>query len=206
MRRSDFLHTDTKFFQQVALQCPVGHLVLITHDGYPRSIALNFVALDQAVYFHGALAGEKFELINSGGPVGFTMAWELSYIPSNWTGPDYACPATQLFKSVEIKGRCVVVSDLEEKALALQALMQKHQPEGHHRPILPDEKIYQKALQHTGVFRVDVESWTGKARLFQEKPQDFKDKVILKLEERGLPMDHDTIVQMREVPPGWSSP
>jgi len=205
MRRDDFLHTDDAFFQQVARRCPVGYLSLITADGYPRSIALNFAAKDQAVYFHGALAGEKFDLLSSGVPVGFTMARELSYIPSNWTGPEYACPATQLFKSVEIKGRCAVVSDLSEKALGLQVLMEKYQPEGSFRPIKADEKMYLKALQQTGVFRVDVESWAGKSRLFQDKPETFLEKVISKLEERGLPVDLETVVEMRRIPAGGNS-
>lgn len=205
MRRDDFLRTDRAFFQHVARQCSVGHLGLVTADGYPRSIALNFVALDEAIYFHGALAGEKFDVISAGGPVGFTMAWELSYIPSQWTGPEYACPATQLFKSVEIKGRCTVVSETQEKVLALQALMQKYQPEGQFRPITSHEKIYKNALEQTGVFRVDVDSWAGKVRLFQEKPEDFQNKVICKLEERGLPLDLTTVVQMRKIPAGGNS-
>lgn len=196
MRRDDFLFTDDVFFNQVARNCQVGYLALITADGYPRSIALNFVATEKAIYFHGALAGEKFDIISTGTPVGFTMAWELSYIPSNWIGPEFACPATQLFKSVEIKGQCSVVTDLSEKAAGLQALMEKHQPEGNYLSFSPEEKMYKKALQHTGVFRVDMESWQGKARLYQEKPQDFQAKIISKLKERGLPVDLETIIEM----------
>jgi uncharacterized protein len=196
MRRDVYLRTDDAFFQQVARRSPVGYLSLITDDGYPRSVALNFVAVGEALYFHGALAGEKFEIISAAGQTGFTMAWELSYIPSNWIGPEYACPATQLFKSVEIKGRCVVVSDPVEKVLGLQALMEKYQPEGNFRPFHAEEKIYRKALIQTGVFRVDVDSWAGKVRLYQEKPQDFQEKIINKLKERGLPIDLDTIIEM----------
>ncbi len=196
MRRDDFLRTDDAFFQQVAQRCPVGYLSLITEDGYPRSVALNFAAVGEALYFHGALVGEKFEIISAAGQAGFTMAWELSYIPSNWIGPEYACPATQLFKSVEIKGRCAVVSDPVEKALGLQALMEKYQPKGSFRPFHAEEKIYRKAMAQTGVFRVDGDSWAGKVRLYQEKPQAFQEKIISKLKERGLPIDLDTIIEM----------
>ncbi len=199
MRRDDFLRTDEQFFQYVALRCRVGYLSLITADGYPRSVALNFAAVGTVLYFHGALAGEKFGIIGGGGPVGFTMVRELSYIPSNWTGPEYACPATQLFQSVEIRGRCGVVSDLEEKALGLQVLMEKHQPEGRFKAITAEEKIYRKVLQQTGVFRVELESWAGKERLFQEKPAGFRDKVIGKLKERGLGVDGETVVEMGRV-------
>ncbi len=144
MRRDQFQHQDDQFFLEVAHKSQVGYLALNTDDGYPRSVALNFVALNDAIYFHGALAGEKFEVFSQSPKVGFTMAWELSYIPSNWTGPLYACPATQLFKSVEIRGTAFVVQDVTEKALALQALMEKHQDPGTFRKIDPEDKIYLK--------------------------------------------------------------
>ena len=199
MRRDDFLYNGDDFFQDVARHCQVGYLGLVTKGGYPRSIALNFAAVGKALYFHGALAGEKFDLISGGCTAGFTMAWELSYIPSNWIGPDYACPATQLFKSVEIKGRCVEVTDLAEKALGLQALMKKHQPDESFRPITADEKIYRKVLQETGVFRVDVDSWQGKARVYQEKPAGFQAKIVEKLKQRGLPVDEATVLEMEKI-------
>jgi len=199
MRRDDFLREDAEFFQEVAERCQVGYLGLITEAGIARSVALNFVAVDEAIYFHGASAGEKFEILSKNPPVGFTMAWELSYIPSNWIGPEYACPATQLFKSVEIEGRGLVVDDLQEKALALQALMEKHQPGDTFRKITGDEKIYLKALAGTGVFRVDVESWAGKVRLYQEKPRRFQEAIVEKLKERGTEVDKDTIFEMGRI-------
>ena len=201
MRRIDFLRQDDEFFQEVAQRCQVGYLGLMTKEGFPRNIALNFVALNKAIYFHGALAGQKFDLLSNNPQVGFTMAWELSYIPSNWTGPDYACPATQLYKSVEIQGQGVVVEDGHEKAHALQALMEKHQPGDTFRQITGDEKIYRKALAGTGVFRVDVESWAGKVRLFQEKPAYFRDLIIGKLKERGAEIDFITASQIEEFDP-----
>jgi len=196
MRRDDFLFTDDAFFESVSQSCPVGYLALVTADGFPRSVALNFVSSGKTIYFHGALAGEKFDILSSDIPVGFTMARELSYIPSHWTGPDFACPATQLYKSVEIKGHCSVVSDREEKAMGLQILMQKYQPEGIYRPITTQEKIYRKAMSQTGVFRIEAVSWTGKSRLFQEKPPVFREKIISLLKERGQPLDQETILEM----------
>ncbi len=198
MRRDDFLQQDEEFFQEVAHRSQVGYLGLITEEGFPRSIALNFVAVQENLYFHGALAGQKYDLLTKSPLVGFTMAWELSYIPSNWTGPDYACPATQLFKSVEVYGRGAVVEDGIEKAIALQALMLKHQPEDSFREITQDEKIYRKALAGTGVFRIDRESWAGKVRLFQEKPRNFQDKIIAKLKDRKSEIDLMTIVEIEK--------
>ncbi len=199
MRRDDFLREDSGFFQEVARRCQVGYLGLIAESGTLRSVALNFVAVGEAIYFHGALDGEKFELLSKCPRVGFTMAWELSYIPSNWTGPEYACPATQLYKSVEIQGRGLVVEDLKEKVLALQALMEKHQAGDTFGKITAEEKIYRQALAATGVFRVDVESWAGKERLFQEKPRRFQEVVVGKLKERGAEIDMVTVLEIGKV-------
>ncbi len=200
MRRSDFLRTDDPFFQIVARHCSVGYLSLITDDGLARSVALNFVSDGKILYFHGALAGEKFDLINRNPVVGFTMVRELSFIPSHWTGPEYACPATQLFQSVEIKGSCSEVQDPTEKAHGLQVLMLKYQPGETFVPLTAQEKIYQKALRQTGVFRIDPVSWKGKERLFQEKPADFRHQILAKLEQRGLPVDSETMKILKELP------
>ncbi len=199
MRRGDFLRTDPEFFALVAKRCQVGYLGLVTEEGYPRSVALDFVAIGETIYFHGALAGEKHDLISAGGKVGFTMARELSYIPSSWSGPRYACPATHLFQSVEIKGRCKPVRESDEKARALQALMEKYQPEGGHDPIRAGEKIYRKALEETGVFRLDSDSWTGKWRLFQEKTREFQTRIRERLAERDAPLDRITLAEMEKL-------
>ncbi len=73
MRRDDFLREDTDFFQEVAERCQVGYLGLITEAGFARSVALNFVAVNEAIYFHGALAGEKFEILSKNPLVGFAI-------------------------------------------------------------------------------------------------------------------------------------
>lgn len=196
MRRKDFLRTEPSFFQEVARRCPVGYLGLLTPGGFPRSVALNFAACEDRIYFHGALAGQKFQILDQKPAVGFTMAWELSTIPSSWIGPRYACPATQLFQSVEIQGAAEVVIDRAEKAAGLQALMEKYQPEGGFDPIEPTAALYQKTLVETGVFRITAQSWTGKERLYQEKPEAFRRKIMAHLKERGRPLDLLTIAAM----------
>lgn len=199
MRRADFLRTDPEFFALVAERCSVGILGLVTEEGYPRSVAMDFVASGETIYFHGARAGEKHALISAGGKVGFTMVRELSYIPSTWSGPRYACPATHLYQSVEIKGHCREVKASDEKARALQALMLKYQPEGGFDAIRHGEKIYRKALEETGVFRVDADSWTGKWRLFQEKNAEFRARIVAKLKERDEPLDRLTVAEMEKL-------
>lgn len=189
MRRSELESRDPALFEELARDCAVGYLTLVTADGRPRSIALNFAALDGDIVFHGALSGEKFTLMTAGPRASFTMVKEYSCIPSYWSAPGHACPATQFFKSVEIQGRAIVVEDPGYKARALQALMEKMQPEGHYVPLDHTLPMYRGALQKVGVFRVITGTWTGKLKFGQNEPPQLRRVFVEKLRERGAPVD-----------------
>ncbi|HPF71643.1 MAG TPA: pyridoxamine 5'-phosphate oxidase family protein [Candidatus Krumholzibacteria bacterium] len=194
MRRRELASDDPALFTEVAARAEVGYLVIVTAEGWPRAVGLNFCAVDGRIYFHGALAGEKHAAcaLPGGARAGFTMTVPYSMIPSYWSAPGYACPATHFFKSVEIKGRCGLVDDPAEKARALQALMDKYQPEGGFDPIDPAEPRYAKALQGVGVYRLEAESWTGKAKFGQNEPAKLRRRFIEELRRRAGPMDRET--------------
>jgi len=198
VRRSELESDDRALFAELADTCEVGFLSLVTASGYPRAIALNFAAIGETIYFHGALEGEKFELILATPRVGFTIVKAYSYIPSTWSAPRYACPATQFFKSIEIKGTCSVVDDPAEKGRGLGALMAKHQPEGGFDPIDPGVPVYAKALEGVGVFRVVPDSWTGKVKFGQNEPEKLRRIFVEKLRERGGIMDEETAREIEQ--------
>lgn len=201
MRRAELESADHELFHELADTCEVGYLSLVTAEGYPRAIALNFAAVGETIYFHGAREGEKFELIGQSPRAGFTIVKPYSYIPSSWSAPRYACPATQFFKSVEIRGICEAVDDPAEKARGLGALMDKHQPEGGFDPIDPDLPQYAKALESVGVFRVTPDSWTGKVKFGQNEPEKLRRIFVEKLRERGGPMDEETAREIESTLP-----
>jgi len=192
MRRDELASHDPALFAEVARHGDVGYLSLVTATGYPRAIALNFAAVGETIYFHGAREGEKYDLIQASPRAGFTMVRVYSFIPSYWSAPRYACPATQFFKSVEIRGVCEEVGDPAEKARGLTALMEKQQPEGRYDPIDPDTAPYARALENVGVFRVVPDSWTGKVKFGQNEPERLRRIFVEKLRERGGPMDEET--------------
>lgn len=196
MRRQELACDDPALFREAADRCEVGYLGLATADGTPRVVPLNFAALDTTIYFHGALAGEKYDLLRGGARASFLMALPYSLIPSYWTAPQHACPATHYFKSVDARGRCTVVEDLGEKARALQALMLKYQPEGRHRPIDADDPTYLKPLRGVGVFRLAVASWTGKVKFGVNEPERIRRLLIAGLRERGRPLDLATALEI----------
>ena len=201
LRRSELESSDLALFRDLTGSCEVGYLSVVTAAGYPRAIALNFAAVDETIYFHGALEGEKYELILANPLVGFTIVKPYSYLPSYWSAPRYACPATQFFKSIEIKGICSAVDDPAEKARGLGALMDKHQPEGGFDPIDPAMPQYAKALENVGVFRVTPDIWTGKVKFGQNEPEKLRRIFVEKLRERGGPMDEETALEIESTLP-----
>ncbi len=197
MRRDELLSRDPALFEELAAECVEGYLSLITDGGFPRALAVNFAAVDGTIFFHGALAGEKFDLLGSGPKVGFSMVQPLSVIPSTWFAKEFGCPATQLFRSVEIKGRCRPVDSPAAKAEGLEALMRKYQPEGGYRTITAGDPMYIKPLEHVGVFQVTPDSWTGKVKVLQGKNETGTEKIMTRLEERGTDLDLQTVLLMR---------
>jgi len=189
-------------FLQIAAEASVGHLGIITPDGYPRVVPVNFVAVGETIYFHGAIRGEKFLAFHDRPKVTLSIDIPYALVPSYWRSEKYACPATQYFKSALVKGRGVIVEDADEKARALQALMEKHQPEGGYETIDPAVPHYAKALEHVGVYRVRCDSWSGKIKFGQDEPEKLQRTFIEKLRERGGPMDEATALEIEHFPAG----
>ena len=192
MRRHELESHDPELFAELARRCEIGYLAVVTADGTPRAVPLNFAAVEQAVYFHGAPAGEKFELLRAGPRVSFLMALPYSILPSHWMAKDYACPATHYFKSVDARGTCAPCDDVVERARGLQALMEKYQPEGRFKPITADDPIYANALRTVSLFRLAVETWSGKVKFGVNETESVRRAMIERLRERGEPRDLET--------------
>ena len=191
MRRNELESHDHELFTELADAVEVGQLGILTADGSPRVIPLNFAAIGETVYFHGALAGEKFEMTKADARCSFSIVNPFSLIPSYWTSARHACPATHFFKSIEIRGQYELVDDLDEKAQALQAIMEKYQPEGGHDPISVGHPVYDKALRGVGVYRITGD-WTGKVKFGRNESVQHRHLWIEKLQARGTSRDLET--------------
>jgi nitroimidazol reductase NimA-like FMN-containing flavoprotein (pyridoxamine 5'-phosphate oxidase superfamily) len=198
MRRHELESHDPALFAELARRCEVGYLGLVTADGMPRVVPLNFAVVGQDIYFHGALAGEKFDLLQAGPRVSFMMALPYSLLPSYWLAKGYACPATHYFKSVDARGTCAPCDDVVEKARGLQALMEKYQPEGEYTPITADNPLYTKALRTVGVYRIAVQNWTGKQKFGVNETEATRRKMIAGLRQRGQPRDLETAAEIEK--------
>ena len=198
MRRTDYEMSERVRMEQLLATATHGYLGTVRADGWPMVVPLNFVFADERIYFHGATEGEKMEAVARDDRVTFTVVEEFSLVPSHFRDPRYACPATQYYKAVMVRGRARVVEEAPEKARALQALMEKLQPEGGYVPITADEPLYRKSLRTTAVVAVEVEEMTGKFMFGQNLPTAKREEVATRLEARGCPIDHATVEAMRD--------
>lgn len=188
--------TDRECLEAVLDEVGHGYLGVTGADGSPLVFPLNFVRSGDLVYFHGAPAGEKMSAIERDSRVGFTVVDAGSLIPSYLRNPRSACPATQYYRSVMIRGRARVVEDPREKARALQAMMEKLQPEGGHEVIEAEAELYVKALRVTAVVAIEIESMSGKFKFGQNLTDKVRENVTRGLIERGDVEDERTVQRM----------
>src|SRR5918993_4727264 len=114
---------------------PVGRVASLDGSGYPQVIPMSFVYHDGAVYMHSHPFGEKLDNIRRNPNVGFEVDRHICFLPSYFFHPTDASQADTLYISVVIKGKAEIVDRIEEKALALNALMEKYQKEGRYEPL-----------------------------------------------------------------------
>ena len=115
-----------------------GRISSIDENGCPQIIPMNFVLINESVYMHSHIKGEKLDNIKRNSKVGFEVDKNLEFLPSYFFDPDDASLADTLYISVVIKGEAHIISDVNEKVRALNALMKKYQPEGKYEPMKKD--------------------------------------------------------------------
>jgi nitroimidazol reductase NimA-like FMN-containing flavoprotein (pyridoxamine 5'-phosphate oxidase superfamily) len=178
-----------------------GFLGTVSPDGRPAITPLNFIYVNGAVYFHGSRIGEKMTQLAANESVTFAVAREYAIIPSYFTDPLMACPATAYFKSVRIDGHAVIVEDPHEKATALEALMRKLQPEGGYKTIDADDPDYIPRLKGVAVVRIDPAQISAKFKFGQNVKEPARQAINEGLSQRGRAADAETIELMRRYCP-----
>ena len=186
---------DKKTIYDVLDRAEYGTLALSV-DNIPYAVPVNFVRIDEIIYFHGALKNKKMEMLKKNQHVSFSVVENYSLIASFFSSTDgLACPATQFFKSVSISGTSGVIEGKEEKEMMFEALMQKLQPEGKYRPF--SEEAYEKALNATAVIKIVPSEIQCKFKFGQHLTQERFEMILEHLEQRDTQIDRETIELMK---------
>lgn len=178
----------------------VGRIASIDENGYPQIIPMNFAFVNNSIYMHSYTRGEKLDNISRNQKVGFEVDRELEFLPSYFSHPTDASQADTLYISVVIKGKAVFVEDDDEKALGLNGLMKKYQPEGNYVPIKNNDLV----LDEVAVIKIVPESIKGKYKIGQQLRADSRLILAKKILERNSSSSKQTlkIMGFEETPDG----
>ena len=166
-----------------------GRISSIDENGYPQIIPMNFVFINDVVYMHSHIKGEKLDNIRRNQKVGFEVDKSLEFLPSYFSDPTDASLADTLYISVIIKGNASIVLDKEEKTIALNGLMKKYQPEGGYEPIKPEMDV----LDEVVVIKIVPESLRGKYKIGQHMDRKSRVNLAKQIMERNSPTAKETL-------------
>ena len=167
----------------------VGRVASIDEHGYPQIIPMNFVFLNDAIYMHSHVKGEKLDNISRNNKVGFEADRELEFLPSYFEDPHNASLADTLYISIVIKGIGSFVSDRAEKTLVLNGLMEKYQPEGQYDPIQSDMRV----LDAVSIIKITPKTLHGKYKIGQHMRPDDRMNLAQKILKKNSSSAHKTL-------------
>ncbi len=148
MRRKDKEITDESDIKAIIDKANVCRLAMASGNK-PYIVPLCFGYLDDVLYFHSALKGQKIDLLRQNPNVCFEFDLITAIIES-----ENACEWGMKYQSVIGFGKAVIIESLDEKRDALNIIMGQYSD----RPFqFPESK-----LKATAVIRVEIESMTGK--------------------------------------------
>ncbi len=166
-------------------------------DNVPYSVPINFVRIEDDIFFHGALSNRKMKMLAQNPKVSFSVVENYALIDSDFsTTEGLACPATQFFKSVSIDGAAVIEESREVKEKVFESLMHKFQPKGGYKPF--SDSAYDQALKATAVVKIEIEKCTCKFKFGQHLSDDRFKMIVSALLARGTQIDRETVTLMKE--------
>ena len=164
IRRRDRAVFDEAWIKAFLHRAPYG--VLATSHEHQPFINANLFVFDEGanvVYLHTADHGRTRANVEGNERACFSVSEMGRLLPA-----EVALEFSVEYAGVTVFGRVKVITDQEERVRALQMLLDKYfphlKPDEDYRAITVDE------LARTSVFRLEIESWSGKRKV---APVDF---------------------------------
>jgi len=153
MRRKEKQIIDPKLIEEILEMntiCRIGFV-----DGeHPYIIPLNYGYKDNNLFIHSAIEGKKIEILKKNKNVCVEITDSIEIITS-----EKACNYGTKFRSVICNGTIHRVLELEKKVAGLKLIMKQHTGN-------EDWDIPKAAVEKISVFKVEIESMTGKSSGF----------------------------------------
>ena len=156
--RRDDRAADDAWVRELLHEAPVG--VLATASDAQPFVNSNIFVYDEdrhAIYLHTARAGRTRDTVEANPRAAFTVYETGRLLPA-----DEALEFSIEYGGVVVFGNAFVVDDPDEAEDGLQLLLDKYAP--HLKPGRDYRPITAGELKRTSVFRLDIESWSGKRK------------------------------------------
>jgi uncharacterized protein len=127
--------------------------ILSTSDkkNRPYGIPVNYVVMEDNIFFHCATEGQKLENITANKGVSFCVVGKTELIPEKFS---------TRYESVVVSGDADVIKDKVLKKNALRAIVAKYAP----NHIAAGDAYIDRLMNQTSVVRVAIMTIAGKAR------------------------------------------
>jgi len=161
MRRRDRAKDDT-WIKSLLHKAPYGSMATI-HNDQPFIHTTNFAfdEVNKRIYTHSAKVGRTPANIDAHAKVAFSVSEMGRLLPAS-----EALEFSVEFSGVVVFGRARRVNEKEEAIFGLKLIMAKYAP---HLQYGKDYSgICDEDLKRTGVFCLDIDSWTGKQKTVEE--------------------------------------
>lgn len=126
-----------------------GIVGVLGDDGYPYTVPINYVSLEDKIYFHSAKKGHKVDAIAKEPKVSMTVVEKDDVVSREFT---------TYFRSIQLFGKAYVVEDEAERNVAFRALCEKFSGADMDRY----DEIMSKGADAAAIVRIDIEHITGK--------------------------------------------
>jgi uncharacterized protein len=139
-------------------RAPMGTMATV-HEGQPFLVTRNFAydSETHAIYIHGAKKGRTIENVAAYPQVCFSASEMGRLLPD-----ERAMEFGVEFAGVVAFGHISLVANPQEAKHGLQLLCDKYFP--HLKPDIDYETTTDTDLKVTAVFRIDIDSWSGKEK------------------------------------------
>ena len=149
LRRSEKEIKNTEAIE-ILRNCEYGILSTTSENGYAYGVPLNYVYINDSIYFHCATEGYKLDNIKNNDKVSFCVVGQTAILPDEFSTK---------YESVILFGRANEAFD-DEKEEALLELIKKYSKDH----IEEGKEHIKRASSKTKVIKVTVEHISGKGR------------------------------------------
>ncbi|MGE4272497.1 MAG: pyridoxamine 5'-phosphate oxidase family protein [Desulfitobacterium sp.] len=127
---------------------PRGVLAVYGEDGYPYAFPMNYIYMEQKLYFHCAKEGHKFDAITVDNRVSFCVMDEGFCNDGEWA---------LNIRSIVIFGKVKMIDDADKTLKIVHQLGLKYYPTAE-----SVEEEIRKAISRVQVWELSIEHMTGK--------------------------------------------